>query len=56
MNGTALYEAVLAGTMSLETVERCEKQLAAHIRAAFHRALGKLEELQARRRELKPAN
>ncbi len=43
-------DAVLAGTMSQEVVHRCEKQLRCRSRA-FCRALGKLEELQARRRK-----
>jgi len=43
-------DAVLAGTMSQEIVHRCEKQMRCRSRA-FYRALGKLEELQARRRK-----
>ena len=36
-NGSALHDAVLAGTMSQETLDRCEKQLRSHSRG-FHRA------------------
>jgi transposase-like protein len=48
--GSALYDTVLTGAMTQEAVDRCEKQLRSHSRG-FHRALAKLEELQARRQE-----
>jgi len=47
--GSAVHDAVLAGTMSQEPLDRCEKRLRLHSRG-FHRALDKLEELQARRK------
>ena len=47
--GSAIHDAVLAGTMSQESLDRCEKRLRLHSRE-FHRALSKLEELQARRK------
>lgn len=47
--GPAIHDAVLAGTMSQELLDRCEKRLRSHSRG-FYRALNKLEELQARRR------
>jgi hypothetical protein len=43
-------DTVLAGTMSQEIVHRCERHERCRSRA-FHRALRKLEELQARRRK-----
>ena len=45
-----LSDAVLAGAMSQEIVHRCEKHVRCRSRA-FFRALGRLEELQARRRK-----
>ena len=49
--GSAVHDAVLAGTMSQEPLDRCEKRLRLHSRG-FHRALSKLEELQARRKNV----
>ena len=48
--GSVLYDTVLTGAMTQEALDRCEKQLRSHSRG-FHRALAKLEELQARRRK-----
>jgi hypothetical protein len=50
-DGSAIHDAVLAGTMTREAVDRCEKHLRTHSRA-FYRALGKLEELQSRRKKV----
>jgi len=47
----AVHDAVLAGTMSQEPLDRCEKRLRQHSRG-FHKALSKLEELQARRKKV----
>ena len=49
--GFAVHDAVLAGTMSQEPLDRCEKRLRQHSRG-FHKALNKLEELQARRKNV----
>lgn len=46
----AWQEAVLVGALSSETTERCERQYLGHARA-FYRALQKLQELQARRKQ-----
>jgi hypothetical protein len=50
-SGSTLEDAVLAGAMSQEIVDRCEKYLQFHSRA-FYRALGKLEDLQTRRKKV----
>jgi hypothetical protein len=47
--GAALHDAVLAGTMSQEPVDRGEKHLRHHLRS-FHRTLDKLQQLQLHRR------
>ena len=49
-NGSVLRDTVLAGTMSQEAVDRCEKHFRSHSRA-FYRALEKMEELQTRRKK-----